>query len=120
MPSVKQLIKFNRLILFIFGICSAAAALPAAESASRPAEQRGYDGVHFFPPATPLVTCDPYFSIWSPSDNLADADTVHWTGKPNRIVSIIRVDAKSYRALGLTSTGIPALDQKTVDVFPTP
>ena len=36
----------------------------------------------------PLVTHDPYFSIWSSSDHLYDTDTVHWTGKRQQIRGI--------------------------------
>ena len=39
-------------------------------------------------PAYPLVTVDPYFSVWSPADRLTDTTTVHWTGKPNTMLGI--------------------------------
>jgi hypothetical protein len=71
------------------------------------------------PPATPLVACDPYFSIWSPADKLTDADTVHWTGKPHRLTSLVRIDGKAYRVMGASPASVPALEQKSLTVLPT-
>jgi hypothetical protein len=71
------------------------------------------------PPSVPLVACDPYFSIWSPADKLTDADTTHWTGKPHRLWSRVRIDGTSYRVLGGGAAGEPALPQKSVTVLPT-
>ena len=67
----------------------------------------------------PLVAVDPYFSIWSPADRLTDAATVHWTGRPHPLVSLVRVDGEAFRLMGVSPSDIAALPQTSVDVLPT-
>lgn len=50
-------------------------------------------------PAIPLITIDPYFSVWS-NEKINTKHTVHWTGKQNAIIGIVEIDGKSYRFLG--------------------
>ena len=51
-------------------------------------------------PAVPLITCDPYFSVWSAGDRLYETDSVHWTGKRKRITGTARIDGNDYRFMG--------------------
>ena len=52
------------------------------------------------PPSTPLITVDPYFTVWSPADRLTDAVICHWTGKPNTMVGTACIDGETYRFMG--------------------
>ncbi|MCI8388402.1 MAG: DUF4965 domain-containing protein [Clostridiales bacterium] len=65
-------------------------------------------------PAVPLITVDPYFSVWSNTDKLNDGDTVHWTGKPNTICGVVEVDGKDYCFMG--KCGADKLTQTAVDI----
>lgn len=52
-------------------------------------------------PSYPLVTIDPYTSVWSFSDQLNEDATRHWTGKKHPLLGVIRVDGKPYRFMGV-------------------
>ncbi|MBP3938356.1 MAG: DUF4965 domain-containing protein [Clostridia bacterium] len=49
-------------------------------------------------PSVPLITVDPYFSVWT--DSINSKPTTHWTGAENNIMGYVTVDGKIYRFLG--------------------
>jgi hypothetical protein len=71
------------------------------------------------PPAVPLVTQDPYFSVWSFGDELAGDLPRHWTGRIQALTGMIRIDGKAYRLMGSKPENVPAMKQLSVRVLPT-
>ncbi|MBQ2788081.1 MAG: DUF4964 domain-containing protein, partial [Thermoguttaceae bacterium] len=64
----------KRVAAALCGVAAAFAAFSASAATVRAAEEGELRA-----PCYPLITCDPYFSVWSNVDELADAFPVHWT-----------------------------------------
>lgn len=73
----------------------------------------------FRPPAVPLVTVDPYFSVWSFADHLTYDATRHWTGTRMTMQSLARVDGQNYRIMGDEPGNVQPARQVSLRVFPT-
>lgn len=68
--------------------------------------------------SVPLVTHDPFFSIWSPADHLYDKDPEHWCGAKQTMRGYLIVDGKKYSFLGKRELN-DFLPQKSIDVTAT-
>ncbi len=101
-------------------LLSLALILTAALAAPFSAAAAGTDeGVTGRPPAVPLITHDPYFSVWSMSDRLTDEWARHWTGRAQPISVIVRIDGRPFRAAGPSPSSVPALEQTGLRITPT-
>ena len=56
--------------------------------------------MNFRPASVPLVTVDPFFSIWSCNDKLYEGVTRHWTGRPNPMSAGVIVDGRIQMLMG--------------------
>jgi hypothetical protein len=102
--------RFSTIMMFIL----AAVAASAGAGTDSPPETAAVRW-----PAVPLITHDPYFSIWSMADRLTDDGTKHWTGKPNGMMAMVMVDGRPFRLMGPEWRRIPALPQTSCRVTPT-
>src|SRR5215470_8006052 len=93
-----------------FKICFLFLALLAYNEAHQPAVPK------LRPPSVPLVTHDPYFSIWSGADKLTDDATRHWTRAKHSLVSLIRIDNKCYRLMGDEPKSLAPMEQSNLQV----
>ncbi len=66
------------------------------------------------PPAIPLITVDPYFSVWSFTDKLNESTTKHWTGSDNTVTGTVTVDGEEFRFMG--KNDIPEIKQEYFDM----
>ncbi len=81
----------------------------------------------FRPSAVPLITVDPYFSIWSMNDNLYEGATKHWTGRRNPMTAGVIIDDKLYILMGEVAADsdrrsygyYPVIPQISLEVTPT-
>lgn len=67
-------------------------------------------------PALPLITADPYFSVWMPADKLTDTDTAHWCGTKQPICGFATIDGQKLRFLGTGAA--PAMPTSDISVTP--
>ena len=74
--------------------------------------------------AYPLITIDPYISIWSCADTLDGDYTRHWTGRPAPLFIAVDIDGKTYKLCAIDkdhvnrNTDVTRFAQKSVEVTP--
>lgn len=66
-------------------------------------------------PAVPLITVDPYFSLWSFDNKLNEGTTRHWTGHKLPVTGAVYIDGKKYSFMG-ESSDAEKLEQTGLDI----
>ncbi len=66
-------------------------------------------------PSVPLITIDPYFSVWSPADEINITATEHWCGKSNSFFATVKVDGEEYLFAGY-HRDIHKIKQVSIDI----
>ena len=66
-------------------------------------------------PAVPLITIDPYFTVWAPDCTLNHAKTEHWSGKGNSIIGTVETDGENQLFLGY-HRDIKKITQTSLDI----
>ncbi len=76
-------------------------------------------------PAVPLVTHDPFFSVWSFATNLTDDVTRHWDGQRQYMFGLVTIDNQIYEFMGKSyadnarySSGYRKLTQTGCEIRP--
>jgi len=79
----------------------------------------------FRPVAVPLITVDPYFSIWSFEDKLYSDYTRHWSGRANPVFAGVIIDDCYYSVMGhpfskplVKSRTLRHLEQTSLNITP--
>ena len=85
----------KRKLFFLFAVLSS--TLLSAQNAD---VFKPYAATDLRLPSVPIVVNDPYFSIWSPYDELNEGDTRHWTNDEKPLEGLLRVDGTTYRFMG--------------------
>ena len=83
--------------LFVMAACC---AVILSVKAQTPELFTPYKATNLRVPSVPLVVNDPYFSIWSPYDELNAGTTRHWTNDQMPLTGMLRVDGVPYRFMG--------------------
>jgi hypothetical protein len=75
--------------------------------------------INFRASSFPLVTHDPYFSIWMPDETPTNSESTHWTQKPIPIRSMVRIDGEVFRLMGKSPGYVPAAKSTGTEISPT-